>query len=134
MKISKKKLQKIIKEELEMAQNTPEMPYSGPKTGSQIDDLEGEMAKNQLLHVAKYAISMASALDDNQELESWVQSKLTLAKDYVSKVKHYLENELQVDMPEPSSEDIEQIMKKCQQQDETDRKNYAGEGKFYYDV
>ena len=133
MKISKEKLQKIIKEELEMAQNTSEMTYSGPKMGTKMDDLEGEMAKNQLLHVAKYAIAMASKLDDNQELESWVQSKLTLAKDYVSKVKHYLENELQVDMPEPSNEDIEQIMKKCEQQG-TEKKNYAGEGKFYYDI
>ena len=134
MKISKEKLQKIIKEELEMAQNTPEMPYSGPKTGSKMDDLEGEMAKNQLLQVAKYAIAMASKLDDNQELESWVQSKLTLAKDYVSKVKHYLENELQVDMPEPSSEDIKQIMQKCEQQHSEEKENYAGQGKFYYDV
>ena len=33
MKISKEKLQKIIKEELEMAQNNPESTYSGPKIG-----------------------------------------------------------------------------------------------------
>ena len=134
MKISKQKLQKIIKEELEMAENTPEMPYSGPKMGSKMDDLEGEMAKNQLLHMAKYAIAMAAKLDDNEELEGWVQSKITLAKDYVSKVKHYLENELQVDMPAPSSEDIEQLMKKCGEEHSEEKKNYAGQGKFYYDV
>ena len=133
MKISKKKLQKIIKEELEMAQNTPEMPYSGPNIGSKIDDPEGEMAKDQLIHIAKYAIAMAGALENDQELEGWVQSKLTLAKDYVSKVKHHLENELQVDMPEPLSDDIDKIMQKCQQQQGIERKNYAGEGKFYYD-
>ena len=134
MKISKQKLQKIIKEELEMAQNTPEMPYSGPKMGSKMDDLEGEMAKDQLLHIARYAISMAARLDDNQELEGWVQSKITLAKDYVSKVRHYLENELQVDMPEPSRDDIEQLMKKSEEMSNSERKNYAGEGKFYYDA
>ena len=134
MKISKQKLQKIIKEELEMAENTSEMGYSGPKMGSKMDDLEGEMAKDQLLHIAKYAIAMASSLDDNQELEGWVQSKITLAKDYVSKVRHYLENELQVDMPAPPREDIEQIMKKCQEQRSVEKKNYAGQGKFYYDV
>ena len=134
MKISKQKLQKIIKEELEMAENTPEMGYSGPKMGSKMDDLEGEMAKNQLLHIAKYAIAMASKLDDSQELEGWVQSKITLAKDYVSKVRHYLENELQVDMPAPSSEDIEKIMQKCEQQGAEEKKNYAGQGKFYYDI
>lgn len=134
MKISKQKLQKIIKEELEMANNTTEIAYSGPKTGSKIDDSEGEMAKNQLLHIARYAIAMASKLDDDQELEGWVQSKITLAKDYVSKVRHYLETELQVDMPEPPTEDIEKIMQKCQQQGTEEKKNYAGQGSFYYDV
>ena len=133
MKISKEKIQKIIKEELEMAQNASEMAYSGPKTGSKMDDLEGEMAKNQLIHIARYAIAMASKLEDDQELEGWVQSKITLAKDYVSKVRHYLENELQVDMPEPSMEDVEQIMQKCKQESGEEKKNYAGQGRFFYD-
>ena len=133
MKISKKKLQKIIKEELEMAQNASEMDYSGPKTGSKIDDLEGEMVKDQLCHIAQYAISMASVIEDEQELESWVQSKITLAKDYVSKVRHYLENELQVDMPTPSKEEIYNLMEKKENTD-LEKKNYAGQGKFYYDV
>ena len=130
MKISKEKLQKIIKEELEMAQNTPEMPYSGPNIGSKIDDPEGEMAKDQLIHIAKYAIAMAKGLDDNQELESWVQSKLTLAKDYVSKVKHYLESELQVDFEDPN---LEELLNK-EEQPQSEKKNYAGSGQFYYDI
>jgi len=81
MKISNEKLQQIIKEELEMTQNSSEMAYSGHKTDAKQDDLEGEMAKDQLLHIAKYAISVAGALEDDQELEAWVQSKITLAKD-----------------------------------------------------
>jgi hypothetical protein len=133
MKISKKKLQKIINEELEMAQNQDDMPYSGPNLGSKIDDLEGEMAKDQLCHIAQYAIAMASALEDDQELESWVQSKITLAKDYVSKVRHYLENELQVEMPTPSKQEIYNLMEKDEPEPEQ-KKNYAGEGKFYYEV
>ena len=134
MKISKEKLQIIIKEELDMAQKGTEMPYSGPKMGSKMDDLEGEMVKDQLLHIAKYAIAMASKLEDDQELEGWVQSKITLAKDYVSKVKHYLENELQIEMPAPSREQIEQLMKKEPEIDPEKEKNYAGQGKFYYEV
>jgi hypothetical protein len=133
MKISKEKLQKIINEELEMAQNTTEMPYSGPKSGTKIDDLEGETLKDQLCHIAQYAIAMASSLEDEQELESWVQSKITLAKDYVSKVRHYLENELQVEMPTPSKEEIYKLMKKDEEPD-LEKKNYAGQGKFYYDI
>ena len=130
MKISKEKLQKIIKEELEMAQNLPEMPYSGPKTGSKIDDPEGKMAKNQLIHIAKYAIAMAKGLEENQELESWVQSKITLAEDYISKVKHYLENELHVDFEDP---DLDQLLRNEEPEPE-EKKNYAGQGQFYYDV
>jgi hypothetical protein len=136
MKISKKKLQKIIKEELELAQGGSEMPYSGPKVGSKIDDLEGEMAKDQLCHIAQYAIAMAGVLEDDQELEGWVQSKITLAKEYVSKVRHHLENELQVDMPTPSKEEIYKLMEKDEESVDGEayqRKNYAGQGKYYYD-
>ena len=134
MKISKEKLQKIIKEELEMAQNGSEMPYSGPKMGSKKPnfdhDQEGDMAKSQLKKIAKYAIGLYSVLDDNQELESWVQSKITLADDYVSKVKHYLENELQVDIPEP---DLDSAIESCNKEPE-ENNNYAGQGSFYYEV
>ena len=133
MKISKKKLQEIIKEEIEMSQGGSEMGYSGPKIGSKVDDLEGEMVKDQLCHIAQYAIAMASALEDEQELEGWVQSKITLAKDYVSKVRHYLENELHVDMPTPSKEEIYKLMEK-EQETEPDKNSYAGQGKFYYDI
>tara|TARA_B100001094_G_scaffold179928_1_gene174233 strand:+ start:25 stop:438 length:414 start_codon:yes stop_codon:yes gene_type:complete len=137
MKISKKKLQKIIKEELEMAEKGPEMGYSGPKIGSKIDDLEGEMVKDQLCHIAQYAIAMAGALEDDQELEGWVQSKITLAKDYVSKVRHHLETELQVEMPAPSKEEIYKLIEKDEENEEkieAERSSYAGQGKFYYDV
>ncbi len=136
MKISNKKLQQIIKEELEMTQNSSEIDYSGHKTDAKQDDLEGEMVKDQLLHIAKYAVSIAGALEDDQELEGWVQSKITLAKDYVSKVRHYLENELHVDMPGPSREDMQELVKKCQKEEnvELTKDTYAGEGKFYYDV
>ena len=33
-------------------------------------------------------------LQEDTQLEGWVQSKITLAQDYISKVKHYLEDEL----------------------------------------
>ena len=136
MKLSKEKLQKIIKEELEMSQNASETPYSGPKMGPKTRDLdydqEGDMAKNQLKKIAKYALGLYAVLDDDQELESWVQSKITLADDYVSKVKHYLENELQVDIPEP---DLEKAIESCNKEPEPpENNNYAGQGSFYYEI
>ena len=64
-----------------------------------VDDPEGKMAKNQLENIAKYAMELHQMLDsygDNVQLESWVQSKITIAEDYISKVKHFLENELNI--------------------------------------
>ena len=137
MKISKKKLQKIIKEELEMSNMGSEMGYSGPKQGQNKRDLEhdqeGDMAKSQLFNIAKYALAMQKALDDDQELEAWVQSKITIAQEYLGKVKHYLEYELQLEMPEPSMGDINKIMEKEEPED-FEKKNYAGQGKFFYEV
>ena len=129
MKISKEKVQKIIKEELEMAYSGPKM---APKTPNFDHDQEGDMAKNQLKKIAKYALGLYSVLDDDQELESWVQSKITLADDYVSKVKHYLENELQLDIPEP---DLDSAIESCNKEPEPqENNNYAGQGSFYYEV
>ncbi len=129
MKISKKKVQKIIQEELEMAYSGPKMDRSSHSVER---DLEGKMAKNQLLKIAKYALGLHIALEDNQELESWVQNKITLADDYVSKVKHYLENELQVDIPEP---DMEKAMESAAEEAEEPKdENYAGQGSYYYEV
>lgn len=136
MKISKEKLQKIIKEELDLSQSSLEMDHYGSKVAngehSNINDLEGEMAKNQLIKMAKYALGLALVLEDNQELESWVQAKITLADDYISKVKHYLENELQVDIPDP---DLTEAAKSCLKGPEMPEKdNEAGDGSYYYDV
>jgi len=83
MKVTETRLKEIIKEEMEIYQQ--DMDFS---------DDEGSMAKRQLEHLAKYASELASMLDDNTQLEGWVQAKITLAQDYISKVKHYLEDEL----------------------------------------
>ena len=83
MKITKTRLKEIIKEEMEL--DDQYMDY---------EDQEGNMARRQLEHLSEYAMELASMLDDNTQLEGWVQSKITLAQDYISKVKHYLEDEL----------------------------------------
>lgn len=136
MKISKEKLQEIINEELEMSQMDPNMEIYGPKKDENMHDNmhdpEGKMAKNQLVKVAKYALGLSLVLEDDQQLESWVQAKITLANDYISKVKHYLENELQVDIPDP---DLTEAVKSCQKEPELpEEDNEDGKGAFYYDV
>jgi hypothetical protein len=81
MKISKKRLVEIIKEECEMA-HEPQM----------IDlDKEGAMAKRQLHDMEKYSRELSEMLSDTTQLEAWVQAKLTKAADYLKTVKHYVE-------------------------------------------
>lgn len=81
MKISKKRLTEIIKEECAMAQE-PHMPEM---------DEEGAMAKRQLHDMEKYSRELSQMLTDTTQLESWVQAKLTKAADYLKTVKHYVE-------------------------------------------
>jgi len=62
-----------------------------------VDD-EGRMAKSQLYKIAKYASELYKMMDDDTQLDAWVQAKLTKACDYVGTVKHYLEGEEAIDM------------------------------------
>ncbi len=81
MKLDKKTLEKLIKEEI-----------SAIKEDFSIDK-EGKMAKNQLFKLQKYSSELLNMLPDEAQLPSWVQSKITLAADYLGKIKHYLEYE-----------------------------------------
>ena len=85
MKITKKRILEIIKEELEEAHM----------------DREGDMAKGQLYHTAKNAMTFFDSLKDGDQLEGWVQSKITKAADYMKSVRDYLEYEMGVEMMDP---------------------------------
>ena len=54
-------------------------------------DDDGWMAKSELYKLSKYAIQLHGMIQDNENLEPWVQSKITKAADYISTVKHYME-------------------------------------------
>ena len=62
-----------------------------------VDD-EGRMAKSQLYKIAKYASELYKMMEDDTQLDAWVQAKLTKACDYIGTVKHYLEGEEAIDM------------------------------------
>ena len=55
---------------------------------------EGKMVRDQLLQMAEYATFLANNMPEDAQLAGWVQSKITLARDYIGKVKHYLEDEM----------------------------------------
>ncbi len=56
-------------------------------------DEDGWMAKSQLYKAAKYAIKLHAMISDQDNLEPWVQAKITKASDYLQVVKHYMEYE-----------------------------------------
>jgi hypothetical protein len=53
-------------------------------------DYEGEMAKSELYRLMQNAQELMGSLDDDTQLEAWVQSKITKAADYLNSVTQYL--------------------------------------------
>lgn len=66
-------------------------------------DDDGWMAKGQLYQLSKYSVELHGMIQDTDNLEPWVQAKITKAADYISAVKHYMEylviNDQQSDAP-----------------------------------
>jgi hypothetical protein len=68
-------------------------------------DSEGGMAKQQLITAAKLAIQLAQQMDSDTQLDAWVQTKISLASDYLSTVHEFLVNgEQDVDKEEETDE------------------------------
>jgi hypothetical protein len=53
-------------------------------------DYEGEMSRGELQYTIQNAQEILDQLKDEDELEAWVQSKITKASDYISTVKDYM--------------------------------------------
>jgi hypothetical protein len=64
-----------------------------PMPAPEHDD-EGKMAKADLYKTAKYSLKLFKMMEDNAQLEGWVQAKITKAADYLASVYHYLEYEM----------------------------------------
>ena len=63
-------------------------------------DHEVQMARSDLYKIAKYSIKlheMLKAVNEQQGIEGWVQSKITKAADYMGSVYHHLDYEMKFD-------------------------------------
>ena len=56
-------------------------------------DNEGAMAKADLYKLANYSFKLFKKIEDDDQLESWVQAKITKAADYIASVFHFMEYE-----------------------------------------
>jgi|MDTB01.2.fsa_nt_gb hypothetical protein len=68
----------------------PQMHQDLPTQHHQSHD-ESDMAKSQLHRASEYAAELEQMIHDGEDLEAWVQAKITKAADYLSSVKHYLQ-------------------------------------------
>lgn len=76
-------------------------------------DDESDMAHSQLRAVKDLADKLCNMIDDGEQLDAWVQSKLTKAEDYLNSVYRYLagEEEEEMDnMPSMHSSDSDVIL------------------------
>lgn len=55
-------------------------------------DYEGAMARNQLQTTLRNCQDLIDMLDDDENMPEWVQSKITLAQDYITSVRDYLQS------------------------------------------
>jgi len=67
-------------------------------------DYEGDMAKSQLRSILTNAKRLHDMLEDTTNLPEWVQSKITLAEDYILTAANYMEGEM--------NEQVEQVDEK----------------------
>ena len=76
-------------------------------------DDESDMAHSQLRAVKDLSDKLCNMIDDGEQLDAWVQSKLTKAEDYLNSVYRYLagEEEEEMDnMPPMHSSDSDVIL------------------------
>ncbi|ANS05781.1 hypothetical protein [uncultured Mediterranean phage] len=63
------------------------------------DDHEGQMALSQLHQIMQNAGMLKGLVSEDDELQAWVQSKLTKASDYLNSVRNFLEYEMMPSQP-----------------------------------
>lgn len=107
-----------------IAKNIKEQPLvpnpTGPNMSFDAEDLEeddwkqpddeSDMAHSQLRAVKDLADKLCNMIDDGEQLDAWVQSKLTKAEDYLNSVYRYLAGEEMDDMPSMRSSDSDVIL------------------------
>jgi len=54
------------------------------------DEGEGRMLKAQLLSIMENAEKLYHMIDEHEQLEDWVQSKITVAEDYITSVHGFM--------------------------------------------
>ena len=54
------------------------------------EEREGKMAKYSAIECAEDAMDIANMIQETDDLPEWLEAKITLASDYMNKVKDYM--------------------------------------------
>ncbi len=95
-------------------------PYKSPTIATPIReakdpreyDYEGDMAMSQLRSLVFNAEDMMDLMEENTNLPEWVQSKITLAEDYISTAANYLRGELNEEVKDEYARKVDKYLKK----------------------
>jgi len=79
-------------------------------------DYEGDMARGQLQSIISNAQRVHDMLEDDTNIAEWVQSKITLAEDYISTVANYMMSE--IDESTSASVRMQRALQKAKEQRE----------------
>jgi predicted RNA binding protein YcfA (HicA-like mRNA interferase family) len=75
-------------------------------------DYEGDMAMSQIRSLMFNAQDMMDLMEENTNLPEWVQSKITLAEDYISTAANYLRGELNEEVKDEYARKVDKYLKK----------------------
>ena len=98
--VERKVFEDIDLAKLWMKKHTPELKegkepvlYTSELMEGVLDatDEDGWMAKNQLYKLSKYSVQLHGMINDTDNLEPWVQAKITKASEAIGAVMHYME-------------------------------------------
>lgn len=89
-------------------------------------DYEGDMAMSQLRSLVFNAEDMMDLMDENTNLPEWVQSKVTLAEDYISTAANYLRGELTEEVKDEYARKVDKYLKKKHSTDDSKKKQPQG--------
>jgi predicted RNA binding protein YcfA (HicA-like mRNA interferase family) len=89
-------------------------------------DYEGDMAMSQLRSLVFNAEDMMDLMEENTNLPEWVQSKITLAEDYISTAANYLRGELTEEVKDEYARKVDKYLKKKHSSDDSKKKQPQG--------
>jgi hypothetical protein len=72
----------------------PDINMMGSAPRPNPDDREAAMARADLYKLANYSTKLFKMIQDGDQLEGWVQAKITKSADYIASVYHFMEYEM----------------------------------------